>query len=79
LIPWQRLAEPRCLEGPSRWRCSSKATEFVIRLGPRALMSSGAHGSEEALAELACAGIADIPDARVLIGGLGWATCSPRR
>src|SRR5256885_17226400 len=34
-------------------------------------MSSRAHGSEEALAELACARIAVRTQARVLIGGLG--------
>ncbi len=45
--------------------------EFVIRTGPHALMSSTAHGSEEALAGLACDRIADRSAARVLIGGLG--------
>lgn len=34
-------------------------------------MNSRVHGSEEALAELACAQVADRPQSRVLIGGLG--------
>ncbi len=45
--------------------------EFVIRVGTAALMSSVQHGSEEALAELACARFAAYADARVLVGGLG--------
>lgn len=45
--------------------------EFVIRIGARALMASGSHGSEEALAEWACARVGDRPRARVLVGGLG--------
>ena len=35
------------------------------------LMNSRVHGSAEALAELACARVADRPRPRVLIGGLG--------
>ena len=46
-------------------------TEFVIRVGAVALMSSAAHGSEEALAELACSRIAGRVGVRVLVGGLG--------
>ena len=34
-------------------------------------MNSSAHGSEDALAELACAKVAERPNPRVLIGGLG--------
>lgn len=46
-------------------------TVFEIRLGPHLLMSNRAHGSEEVLAERACARIATRPRPRVLIGGLG--------
>ncbi len=45
--------------------------EFSIRAGNCELMNSRLHGSEDALGELACAGIADCPRPRVLIGGLG--------
>lgn len=47
--------------------------EFSIRLsGIRGeLMNSRVHGSEEALAELGCAGLGSVPGARVLVGGLG--------
>ncbi len=48
-----------------------RAHEFVIAVDGRPLMSSRVHGSEEALAELACGRVASRPGARVLIGGLG--------
>lgn len=71
MIPWRRL-DGASLAGESRelvlWQ---RDTEFVIRLGPHALMSSAAHGSEEALAEAACARLAGRAAPRVLVGGLG--------
>lgn len=47
--------------------------EFSIRLsGIRGeLMNSRVHGSEEALAELGCAGLESAEGARVLVGGMG--------
>lgn len=45
--------------------------EFVIRVDGYELMSSRAHGSEEAMAELACRSCGSIEHARVLVGGLG--------
>jgi len=44
---------------------------LVVRVRNEVLMSSRVHGSEEALAEVGCAGLAERPRARVLIGGLG--------
>jgi spermidine synthase len=44
---------------------------FAIRVGGLELMSSRAHGSEEALARMACAELGDATRPRVLIGGLG--------
>lgn len=47
--------------------------EFVIKLTGTGgeLMSTRAHGSEDALAEIACKKIVNRPQPRVLIGGLG--------
>ncbi|MFM9025723.1 MAG: spermidine synthase [Planctomycetaceae bacterium] len=45
--------------------------DFLIRVDGVGLMSTRQHHSEERLAELACAGLRDVPAARVLIGGLG--------
>jgi spermidine synthase len=47
-------------------------SEFSISiLGGGVLMNTRAHGSEDALAEISCKKIANRPEARVLIGGLG--------
>ena len=54
-------------------KLSQRAEEFSIRLsGIRGeLMNSRVHGSEEALAELGCARLSTVDDARVLVGGMG--------
>ena len=54
-------------------KLSQRAEEFSIRLsGIRGeLMNSRVHGSEEALAELGCARLTTVDDARVLVGGMG--------
>ncbi len=45
---------------------------WSLDVGGAELMSSRAHGSERALATLACAPIAERPRPRVLVGGLGF-------
>ena len=46
--------------------------DFIIKVaGGQDLMSTRTHGSADALAEIACAEVADRDRARVLIGGLG--------
>ena len=45
---------------------------YTIRVDGAALMSTRQHGSEEKLAELACAHVQGVSGARVLIGGLGF-------
>lgn len=44
---------------------------FTLRVDGRELMTSRAHGSEEALARAACSGIDARAELRVLVGGLG--------
>ena len=49
-----------------------RGADFSISIvGGGVLMSTHAHGSEDALAKLACRKIAGRPRPRVLIGGLG--------
>jgi spermidine synthase len=48
-----------------------QGSEYVILASGKPLMSSRMHGSEEALATLACKRAGTLKDARVLIGGLG--------
>lgn len=45
---------------------------YAIRVNGAPLMSTRQHASETRIAELACAHVARIPRARVLIGGLGF-------
>ncbi len=68
LIPWETLGRARTPDG-GELVLYRRGGEFVIRVDGRELMSSRAHGSEEAMAHLACEGLAS--GARVLVGGLG--------
>ncbi|MGM0534617.1 MAG: hypothetical protein ACQEUN_03375 [Pseudomonadota bacterium] len=54
-------------------RLLQRNDEFSIRIAGKAgeLMNTRLHGSEDALAELACERVADRHGARVLVGGLG--------
>src|SRR5690606_5070835 len=57
----------------TRLRLLQRNDEFSIKIAgaPGELMNSRLHGSEAALATLACERIAHLPEPRVLIGGLG--------
>ncbi len=71
MVPWELLDSSPVPGGKGELRLYKRGGEFSIRLDRCELMNSRRHGSEDALAELACARIADRRRARVLIGGLG--------
>jgi spermidine synthase len=71
MIPIRQLAQAQAPGVDAPLVLSQRGTEFTIRIGARVLMSSAAHGSEEALAAWACARLGSEARARVLIGGLG--------
>ena len=71
MIPWELLGKALVPGNSGELRLYRRGREFSIRVNGCELMNSRAHGSEDALAELACARIADRPRPRVLIGGLG--------
>src|SRR3954471_5519350 len=48
-----------------------RGSEYMILADGKDLMSSRMHGSEEALATLACGAARALPEPRVLVGGLG--------
>ena len=52
-------------------RLTRRDTEYIILASGRSLMSSRMHGSEEALAMLACERMRTLEQPCVLIGGLG--------
>ena len=70
MIAWELLGETRTPDG-SDMRLTRRDNEYVILVNGKTLMSSRMHGSEEALATIACrdARAGDRP--RVLVGGLG--------
>jgi spermidine synthase len=68
--PWELLGQTRTPEGEDM-TLMRRDTEYVILANGRPLMSSRMHGSEEALATLACAKLRTAEEPRVLVGGLG--------
>ncbi len=70
MIPWDILARAPVLGG-GELVLRGRGGEYEIRIDGAELMTSRGHGSETALAELACAAIAGQPAPRLLIGGLG--------
>jgi spermidine synthase len=71
MIPWQFLDSTRIPGNDEELRLYKRDKEFSILVNGCEVMNSRAHGSEDALAELACAAITDHLCPRVLIGGLG--------
>jgi len=71
MIPWEILDRAPVPGSAGELRLFRRAGEFSIRMGGLELMNSRVHGSEEALAELACKRIAGRAEARVLVGGMG--------
>jgi spermidine synthase len=71
MVRWEFLDSSPVPGGRGELRLYKRGDEFSIRLDHCELMNSRMHGSEDALAELACARIADRACPRVLIGGLG--------
>ncbi len=70
--PWILLDRSPIPGSGGELRLYQRGEEFSIAIaGGGELMSSRVHGSEEALAELACTHLAGHPAPRLLIGGLG--------
>jgi spermidine synthase len=68
--PWELLGETRTPEG-SDVRLTRQDNEYVILVDGKTLMSSRRHGSENALATLACPHLRSADEPHVLVGGLG--------
>jgi spermidine synthase len=69
--PWVLLDEVEVPGDGGAMKLYQRAFEFSISVKNDELMNSRMHGSEDALAELACKRVADRDKPRVLIGGLG--------
>lgn len=71
MIPWEFLGSTQIPNDPETLSLYRRGHEFSIRVHGHQLMDSTVHGSEEALADLACQRIRNRESPRVLIGGLG--------
>jgi len=71
MIPWKFLDSAQVPGGSAEMRLYSRGGEFSIRVNGCELMNSRVHGSEDTLAEFACARIDILTNPRILIGGLG--------
>jgi len=70
--PWNLIDTAEIPNNGGTLRLYQRGTEHSIAIvGGGELMNSRVFGSEEALAELGCAAIAEREKARVLVGGLG--------
>jgi spermidine synthase len=69
--PWELLHTATVPDDGTELRLYRRGEEYSIKAGNNQLMNSRVHGSEDALAELACQRLGDHPSPRILIGGLG--------
>jgi spermidine synthase len=67
---WELLGQTRTPDDKDM-RLTRRDDEYVILVDGKTLMSSRMHGSEEALATLACERLGSTDQPRVLVGGLG--------
>lgn len=72
MTPWILLDSAQVPGKGRELRLYQRGEEFSIKIaGGNELMNSRVYGSEVALAELSCARLASVAQAKVLIGGLG--------
>ncbi len=71
MIPWTLLDSAQVPGDGGEIRLYQRGTEYSIRVGSYELMNNRVHGSEDALASIACERLRDRDAARVLVGGLG--------
>lgn len=71
MIPWELLDRALIPGSGEELLLYQHGQDFSIRVNGDELMSSRVHGSEEALADMACEIIVGRPCPRILIGGLG--------
>lgn len=70
MVPWELLGRT-VTPGGDDMTLMRQSGEYVILAGGKPLMSSRMHGSEAALAEVACRRAGRLAEPTVLVGGLG--------
>ncbi|MEA1968295.1 MAG: hypothetical protein U9N77_08745 [Thermodesulfobacteriota bacterium] len=71
MIPWKEIDRAEIPGEEGEVTLLQRGREFSMRTAGTELMNSRLHGSEDALAELACSRIKGRSSQRILIGGLG--------
>ena len=71
MIPWILLDSTAVPGSKVEMRLYQRGSEHSIVVDGQELMNSRVHSSEDALSELVCARLVNLPKPRVLIGGLG--------
>lgn len=71
MIPWELLDSAPVPRSRGELTLYRRGDELSIRVDGHELMNSRVHGSEEALARIACERVGGRARARVLVGGLG--------
>ncbi len=71
MIPWEELDRAQIPEEDGELILRKRDTVYSIRTATTELMNSHLHGSEDALAELACKRLKHHSELNILIGGLG--------
>lgn len=69
--PWEIIDSGAVPNSGGTMRLVRQGQDLIIQVDDRELMRSSVHGSEAALAELACARLEERQSTRILIGGLG--------
>jgi len=70
MVPWELLGRT-ATPGGDEMTLMRRSGEYMILVGGRPLMSSRMHGSEDALADVACRQARGLDEPSVLVGGLG--------
>jgi len=68
---WEFIDHERVPDDDGTLYLMKRGDEYSIHVNGYELMGNGLHGSEDALADLACDRLARLDDARILVGGLG--------
>jgi spermidine synthase len=71
MLRWIQLAKARVPGEDGELLLQQRGEEYSIRVDGYELMNTRVHGSEDALAELACSRLKEPDRAHVLVGGLG--------
>ncbi|MFH1468081.1 MAG: hypothetical protein ABIO70_27085 [Pseudomonadota bacterium] len=69
--PWDYIDHECVPDDDGTIYLMNRGSEYAIHVNGYELMGSKEHGSEAALADLACDRLARLDDARILVGGLG--------